>query len=73
MNWRSLVKRFVFGFAIGLFIAIVIWSYSAYYLVSISPAQGIIGSLILSIPFGVLAAVSNLDKLIDSLPDLPFL
>ena len=71
MNSQSSIKRFIFGAGMGIFIAMIIWSYSAYYHVSISLVQGLIGILFLAIPFGILASISNIDKLMDSLP--PFL
>ncbi|MGK7896516.1 MAG: hypothetical protein AB4372_23580 [Xenococcus sp. (in: cyanobacteria)] len=64
------IKRFVFGIAGGLFLAIVCWSYSAFFHVSISWFQGIFGCLILAISCGVIAALSNLDTILDNLPYL---
>lgn len=71
MNWQ-LFKRFTFGLAIGLFFAVVIWSYSAYYLFTISLVRGIAASLTVGISFGVLACFVDIDKLLDNLPTLPF-
>lgn len=70
MNSQSSIKRFLFGVAVGIFVAMIIWSYSAYYYVSVSLVQGIIGSLLLAISCGVVATLGNLDKLIDSIPFL---
>lgn len=71
MNWQ-LFKRFTFGLAIGLFITVVIWSYSAYYLFTISWVRGIVTSLIVGIFFGILACFVDIDKLLDNFPTLPF-
>ncbi len=70
MNSLSSIKRFTFGMGIGLFISLIVWSYSAYYHVSISLVQGIIGSLLLAISCGTVATLGNLDKLIDNIPFL---
>lgn len=71
MNWQ-LFKRFTFGLAIGLFFAVVIWSYSAYYLFTVSWVRGIVTSLVVAIAFGILACFVDIDKLLDNLPTLPF-
>ena len=70
MNSQS-IKRFTFGAGMGIFIAMIVWSYSVYYHVSISLIQGLIGILFLAIPCGILASISDIDKLMDSFP--PFL
>lgn len=68
MNLQLSIKHFILGVAIGLFVAIIAWSYSAYFNVSISIWQGIVSSLILAISFGILASIGDLNKLMDSLP-----
>ena len=64
------IKRFTFGLAVGLFLVAIAWSYSAYFHVSISLVQGVIGSLFFAIFCGIIATVSSLDKLMDNLPNL---
>ncbi len=68
MNLQSSLKRFIFGIAMGLFLAMICWSYSVYFHVAISLVQGIIGSLFLAISCGIIATIGNLDKLMDNLP-----
>ena len=63
-------KRFLFGIAVGLFVGAIAWSYSAYFDVSISLVQGIVGSLLLAIFCGIVTTLSSLDKLMDNLPNL---
>ena len=63
-------KRFTLGLAIGLFLAAIVWSYSAYFQVSISLVRGVIGSLLLAVFCGAIASFGNLDKLMDNLPHL---
>lgn len=70
MNSQSSIKRFIFGTAMGLFLAMICWSYSAYYHVSIPVIQGAISSLLLAIAFGIIATLGDLDKLMDNLPFL---
>jgi len=65
-----LIKRFLLGIAIGLFLAVICWSYSAYFLVSISLFQGICGCLVLGIACGLVAATSDPDTMLDNLPFL---
>ena len=69
MNLQA-IKRFLFGIAIGLFLAFLCWSYSAFFHVSISLFQGILGCLILAISCGFVAAISDLDTLLDNFPSL---
>ena len=71
MNLRSTIKRFVFGMAVGLFVAAIFWSYSAFYYVPISLTYGVVGTVLLAVCCGIIATVSNLDKLIDNL-NFPF-
>ena len=65
----SNIKRFTIGLLIGLSIAAVSWLCSIYFNVSISLLQGIIGSLLLSISFGILATFTGIDKLLNNLPE----
>ncbi|MEM7762013.1 MAG: hypothetical protein AAF298_28440 [Cyanobacteria bacterium P01_A01_bin.40] len=63
----QLVKRFLFGMAVGLFVAIILWSYSMFFYVAISITQGVIGSLLLVVCCGIIATFSSIDKLMDNL------
>ncbi|AFY57247.1 hypothetical protein Riv7116_4836 [Rivularia sp. PCC 7116] len=65
----SSIKRFAIGILIGLFIAAISWLCSTYFHVNIPLIQGIIGSLLLSISFGILATFSGIDKLLNNLPE----
>lgn len=65
----SNIKKFSIGLLIGLFIAAVSWLCSIYFHVSISLIQGIIGSSLLAISFGILATISGIDKLLNNLPE----
>ena len=67
MNLPSSTKRFILGITIGLFFAMICWSYSACFHVAISLAQGVIGSLLLAISCGIIATIGDLDKLMDNL------
>ena len=70
MNSQSSnIKRFTIGLLIGLFIAGLSWLCSIYFHVNIPLLQGIIGSLLFSISFGILATVSGIDKLLNNLPE----
>ena len=64
------MKRFTLGAMGGIFLAAIYWSYSVYFQVSFSLAHGIIGSLFLAISCGVIATITNLDKLMDNFPPL---
>ena len=66
----QLIKRFIFGIVIGLFLAMLCWSYSAFCHVSIPLFQGIFGCLILTISCGLVAAISDPDTILDNLPFL---
>ncbi len=70
MELESSIKRFIYGVAIGLFLAAIAWSYSAYFYVSIPLVQGIISTLLLSTSIGFIATFGNLDKFMDNLPFL---
>ncbi|NET61415.1 MAG: hypothetical protein F6K47_36410 [Symploca sp. SIO2E6] len=67
MNFQA-IKRFLAGSAVGLVTILILWSYSAFFHVSISFAQGLIGILFLTISCGIIAAMGNFDKLMDNLP-----
>ncbi len=67
---KDSIKRFTFGFFVGMFIAAIYWSYSASFHVSFALAHGIISSLFLAISCGVIAAITSLDKLMDNFPPL---
>lgn len=62
------MKRFISGLAVGIFLAAIAWSYSAYFHVPISLVQGIIGSSLLAIFCGIIATIGGLDKLMDNIP-----
>ena len=66
----NLIKRLTLGALVGLFIAAIYWSYSAYFHASFSLAHGIISSLLLAISCGLIAAITSLDKLMDNFPPL---
>jgi hypothetical protein len=70
MNPQSSIKRFILGMTIGLFLAAIAWSNSDYFNVAISMVQGIVGSIVLAITFGIISTIGSLDKLIDNLPFL---
>ncbi len=69
MNSQPSIKRFSIGILIGVCIAAISWLCSIYFHVSISLVQGIIGSSLLAISFGILATFSGIDKLLNNLPD----
>jgi len=69
MNFKA-IKRFLAGGAVALVTILIMWSYSAFFHVSISFAQGLIGILFLTISCGIIAAMGNLDTLMDNLPFL---
>jgi hypothetical protein len=70
MNPQSSIKRFIFGMISGLLLAAIAWSNSDYFNVAISMVQGIVGSIVLAITFGIIATIGSLDKLMDNLPFL---
>lgn len=70
MNLQS-IKRFIVGLGVGLFIAVIFWSYSSFYYVAISLTQGIIASVLLGVCCGILATFSSIDKLMDNI-NFPF-
>lgn len=62
--------RFAIGLLVGLFLAAIFWLYSIEFHASISLVQGIIGSLLLAISCGIIAAFSGLDKIFENFPNL---
>ena len=70
MNIQLSIKRFIFGGIVGIFVAIIVWSYSAFFHVAIPLSQGIVGTFILTISCGMVAAIGNINKLMDNLPFL---
>ncbi len=70
MNSKLSIKDFILGGAVGLFVAMIAWSYSAFFHVAISLSEGIIGTLLLAISCGIVAMIGNIDKLMDNLPFL---
>ncbi|MEM8723642.1 MAG: hypothetical protein AAGE84_30915 [Cyanobacteria bacterium P01_G01_bin.39] len=69
MNLQS-IKRFFGGVAVGLFIAAIFWSYAAFFYVAISVTKGIVGTVLLALGCGTIAAVGSIDKLMDNFPSL---
>ncbi|MGB3641970.1 MAG: hypothetical protein WBA39_30995 [Rivularia sp. (in: cyanobacteria)] len=69
MNSQPSIKKFSIGLLIGLFIAGISWLCSIYFHVNIPLLQGIIGTFLLSISFGILATVTGIDKLLDNFPE----
>ena len=64
------MKRFISGLAVGLFLVGIAWSYSAYFHVSISLIEGIVGGSLLAVFCGIIATIGGFDKLMDNLPNL---
>ncbi|MBV6627229.1 MAG: hypothetical protein KI793_30535 [Rivularia sp. (in: Bacteria)] len=69
MNSQPSIKRFSVGLLIGLMISGLSWLCSVYFHVNIPLIQGIIGSLLLSISFGILATFTGIEKILDNLPE----
>ena len=72
-NQKSLsnaIKKFSLGALVGIFIAPIYWSYSAYFHVSCSLIHGVISTLLLAIACGVIAAFTSVDKLMDNFPPI---
>jgi hypothetical protein len=65
MSLTSFIKRFTIGAVVGILAAIICWSNSAYFYVSVSWIQGSIASLLLAISCGLLATFGNIEKLFD--------
>ncbi|MEM7591309.1 MAG: hypothetical protein AAF383_07290 [Cyanobacteria bacterium P01_A01_bin.83] len=61
------IKRFFCGAAVGLFIATIFWSYSAFFYVATSVTQGIVGTILLALGCGTIATIGSIDKLMDNL------
>ena len=68
MDFKSLIKRFLSGVAVGLLGALLAWFYSALANVSIPLEQGFLGILFLTISCGTIAAATNLDTLMKIFP-----
>ncbi|NES81273.1 MAG: hypothetical protein F6K10_07605 [Moorea sp. SIO2B7] len=66
MKFQSSVKRFLSGAALGLFSALMAWFYSAFAHVSISPIQGLMGILFLTVSYGTIAIFTDFDTLINN-------
>ena len=66
----SSIKRFICGAMVGIFLAVIYWSYSVYFHASFSLAHGILSSLILVIACGAIATFMSLDQLMDNFPQL---
>lgn len=61
------VGRFILGSLLGIIPVLVYWSYAVFFQVNIPLVQGIAGSLILMLAFGVAAVYGKLERLFDSL------
>ncbi|MEL4895495.1 hypothetical protein [Crocosphaera sp. Alani8] len=64
----KLVKRFFAGASVGIFLALLYWSYSIFAHSNPSIVQGIIGIAVSSITAGLIASFTSVEKLMDSLP-----
>ncbi len=69
-SFSRLIKHFISGAIVGIFLALIYWSYSIYSHSTPSIAQGIMGSLILAIGCGAIATFISFEKLMDNLPPL---
>ena len=67
---RNLIKRFTLGALVGIFLALIYWSYSVYFHVSLSLDHGIIATLFLAIACGMIATFTSIDKLMDNFPPI---
>ena len=70
MNLGGFAKRCLPGMAVGVFLALMVWSYSIFFGSSISVVQGLLGTLGLAIACGVMTATTSLEAVIDRLPFL---
>ncbi len=66
-NW---IKKFSLGALVGIFLALIYWSYSVYFHASFSLTHGIVSTLFLAIACGVIAAFTSLDDLMDNFPSI---
>ena len=64
------IKRFICGAMVGILLATIYWSYSAYFRASFSLTHGIVSSLILAIACGVITTFTSVDKLMDNFPQI---
>ena len=64
------IKKFSLGALVGIFIALIYWSYSVYFHASFSLSHGVISTLFLAIACGAIAAFTSLDKLMDNFPPI---
>ncbi len=67
-NLKPSLKRFLLGSGAGLFCGSIAWSYSAYAHVSVSPLQAILGLLFMTTSCGVVAAIADIDALMERIP-----
>jgi len=70
MNFNVFLRRFVPGVAVGMLLALIAWSYSIFFGVSISLIHGLIGTVVLAIACGAIAVTTNFSTLMDRLPFL---
>ena len=62
--------RFILGIIIGVFPVIIYWGYAVFFKVNIPLNQGIIGSLVIMVAFGIIGAYGKLEKLLDGMSDI---
>ncbi len=60
------IGRFILGSIGGMFFAAILWAYTIFFYVNISFLQGIIGSLLIMLVFGTVAAYGDLDRFLES-------
>ena len=69
-SFPNLIKRFILGTLAGIFLALIYWSYSAYFHASLSLTHGVISTLFLATACGAIAVFTSLDKLMDNFPPI---
>lgn len=62
--------RFILGCIMGIFPVLVYWGYAVFFRVDIPPSQGIIGSLIFILAFGIADIYGTLNRLLDGMSDI---
>ena len=64
------VWRLIFGSIGGIFFAGIAWSYTIFFHIDIPLTQGIIGSLLMALTFGLISAYGDLDRFFESFPPI---
>ena len=59
------VWRFVFGGISGIFFAGILWSFTIFFHTDITLTQGIIGSIVTVLTFGLISAYGDLDRFLN--------